>query len=126
MTQVLTKRQKIARAAEYARTVEKVDVLHADLKPGMVIIRPDGARRRIVSVGEDVRGMFASRVKFWEARGIEVGLGMCYQTERIDEFGLPDAAMEREVEAKTGPVLNICPPDVALVPLQVEKDSIPE
>lgn len=124
MTKALTKRQKIARAAEYARTVETVDVAHADLRPGMVIIRPRGERKRIVSVGEDVRGIFASRVDAWQARGLDVTGGMCYQTVRIDEFGLPDADLVRELEAKQGPTLCICPPDVAHLTLKIERSSI--
>jgi hypothetical protein len=124
MTKALTKREKIARAAEYARTVETVNVAHANLRPGMINVRKNGARLRIVSVNEDVRGIFASRVEAWVERGLATEGGMCYQTVRIDEFGLPDADLVREVEAAQGPTLCVCPPDVAHLTLRIEKSSI--
>lgn len=124
MTKALTKREKIARAAEYARTVDKVDVVHADLRPGMIIVHRSGERNRVVSINEDVRGIYAGRVAWWAARNLPTEGGMCYQTVRIDEFGLPDADLVREMEAAYGPTLNVCPPDVAHLALQVERDSI--
>ncbi len=126
MTKALTKREKIARAAEYARTVETVDVPHADLKPGMINVRTNGCRYRIVSVGEDVRGIFASRLSAWSRRGLSTEGAMCYATVCIDEFGLPGTDLEKEVEAVQGPTLNVCPPDVAHLTLKIERSSLPD
>jgi hypothetical protein len=124
MAKALTKREKMARAAEYVRVTETVPVSHAELRPGMVILGRNGVRRRVETVGEDVRGIFARSVAAWARRSVDPEGGMCYTTSRIDDWGFSDAELVREVEERTGPTMNVCPPDVAHLTLNVERDSI--
>lgn len=119
-----TRRQAEAEAAEYARTVPTTPVLPADLRAGMITVRPDGARYLIVTVGEDSRGILAQSIRSWERRGVATAGALVLTELRIDTWGLPGADAERLLQAWFGPTHLVINPATADTPVPVETSSI--
>jgi len=114
-----------AEGARYYATVETVPVAMCDLRPGMVLVRPSGERRRVVTVGEDVCGIVTGRIEAARLRGLPTEGTLCYTSLRLDTWGLQGADFEQECEVKTGPTLTIAMPDVSAdVVYRVEVDSV--
>lgn len=115
-----TKKQIAEEAKRYFENVDKTNVRFSDLKPGMIIVRPTGARYEINSVGIDSKGIFADKLKTWAASGLSVDGAMCYKSTRIDDWGLPGA----DVEKMCSNVLTIVRPDAANGLVWVETATI--
>lgn len=112
-----TVKQIRAEAAEYALTVQSLDVRRIDLRVGMIVIRPSGARYRIDSLDQSDE-QFTLVMDAWTRCGLPTEGAYCLRWTRIDTWGLPGAEYERESR------MLITPSNVAHLPLQVEYESI--
>jgi hypothetical protein len=119
-TKKKSKAQIAAEVAAYRASTKMTGVKPADLKPGMIMVRSNGARYEINTVGQDMRNIFVNSIKLWASRGLPTDGATCFTATPRDIFGLPGM----DIEAEIGENIWVVRPDAADCYYDIESDSI--